>query len=84
MPRWHASHGGWQTRDRIHAWAAAADVNEFATAGSIPDPVPAEEAVQNHVVSEGKAGRDDVSTGPVRAGMTDGLREFSHGSYQAG
>jgi UDP-glucose:glycoprotein glucosyltransferase len=52
---------------RIHASAAAADVNELAKAGSIPDPVPAEEAVQNRVVGEEEGeGRGEVSTGPIQ------------------
>ncbi len=37
---------------RIHASAAAADVNELAKAGSIPVPVPAEETMQNRVAGE--------------------------------
>ena len=52
---------------RIHASAAAADVNELAKAGSVPNPVPAEEAVQNRDVDEEEGeGRGEVSSGPIR------------------
>ncbi|KAH9037984.1 hypothetical protein EDB83DRAFT_2412915 [Lactarius deliciosus] len=37
---------------RIHACAAAADVNELTKAGAIPVPVPAEETTQSRVAGE--------------------------------
>ena len=51
---------------RIHASAAAADVNELAKAGSVPVPVPVaeEETVQGE--EDGEEGGDGVTAGHVR------------------
>ncbi|KAH9162492.1 UDP-glucose:glycoprotein glucosyltransferase-domain-containing protein [Lactarius sanguifluus] len=52
---------------RIHASAAAADVNELAKAGAIPVPVPAEETMQSRVAGEEESeGKSEVPTGPIR------------------
>ena len=51
---------------RIHASAAAADVNELAKVGSVPVPVPvaAEETVQGE--EGGEEGGDGVTAGHFR------------------
>ncbi|KAI9428853.1 UDP-glucose:glycoprotein glucosyltransferase-domain-containing protein [Lactarius indigo] len=52
---------------RIHASAAAADVNELAKAGAIPVPVPAEETMEGHIASEEEgADKSEVPAGPIR------------------
>ncbi|KAH8978341.1 UDP-glucose:glycoprotein glucosyltransferase-domain-containing protein [Lactarius akahatsu] len=52
---------------RIHASAAAADVNELAKAGAIPVPVPVEETMQSRVAGEEESeGKGEVPTGPIR------------------
>jgi UDP-glucose:glycoprotein glucosyltransferase len=48
---------------RIHASAAAADVNELSKAGSFPLPVPEEEATQGNETGEDEGG---VSAGHIR------------------
>jgi UDP-glucose:glycoprotein glucosyltransferase len=48
---------------RIHASAAAADVNELAKAGSVPVPVAAEEATQGEEAGEDGGG---VTAGLIR------------------
>jgi UDP-glucose:glycoprotein glucosyltransferase len=48
---------------RIHASAAAADVNELAKAGAVPVPVAVEETTQGEEVGEDEGG---VSAGPIR------------------
>ncbi|KAF8268079.1 UDP-glucose:Glycoprotein glucosyltransferase-domain-containing protein [Lactarius quietus] len=52
---------------RIHASAAAADVNELAKVGSVPVPVPVEETTQDPVVGEEEGEVEvEVSSAPIR------------------
>ena len=53
---------------RIHASAAAADVNELANAGSVPVLVPVPVAAEETVKGEegGEEGGDGVTAGHVR------------------
>jgi hypothetical protein len=48
---------------RIHASAAAADVNELAKVGSVPVPVAVEEMTQGEEEGDDEGG---VAAGPIR------------------